>query len=152
DRPVGRSPGARVPRRARTAIRPLRQAIHTAPAGPARGRASGGENGHRAGLGVPGPRRSPGGDLAEATKALERARAVPQPPPDEQADTLFLAGEIALARRDADAAVAAFEGLLVGPPALDGYEVRVRLGLAEIHRKKSAAAEAHLRRAIELDP
>jgi len=92
------------------------------------------------------------GDLAEATKALERARAVPQPPPDEQADTLFLAGEIALARRDADAAVAAFEGLLVGPPALDGYEVRVRLGLAEIHRKKSAAAEAHLRRAIELDP
>jgi tetratricopeptide (TPR) repeat protein len=92
------------------------------------------------------------GDLAEATKALERARAVPQAPPDEQADTLFLAGEIALANRDADAAVAAFEGLLVGPPALDGYEVRVRLGLAEIHRKKSAAAEAHLRRAIELDP
>src|SRR4029079_1029322 len=92
------------------------------------------------------------GDLAEATKAVERARAVPQPPPDEQADTLFLAGEIALARRDADAAVAAFEGLLGGAPALDGYAVRVRLGLAEIHRKKSAAAEAHLRRAIELDP
>ena len=92
------------------------------------------------------------GDLAEAKKALERARAVPQPPPEEQADTLFLAGEIALANRDADAAVAAFEGLLLGPPAQEGYEVRVRLGLAEIHRKKSAAAEAHLRRAIELDP
>ena len=42
---------------------------------------------------------------------------LPQPSPDDQADTLFLAGEIALARRDADAAVAAFEGLLdVGPP------------------------------------
>jgi tetratricopeptide (TPR) repeat protein len=92
------------------------------------------------------------GDLAEATKALERAQAVPQAPASGQADTLFLAGEIALAHRDADAAVAALEALMAGPPALDGYEVRVRLGLAEIHRKKTAAAEAHLRRAIELDP
>ena len=52
------------------------------------------------------------GDADEARRALERARAVPQPSADDQADTLFLAGEIALARRDADAAVAAFEGLL----------------------------------------
>jgi tetratricopeptide (TPR) repeat protein len=93
------------------------------------------------------------GDLGEAKKSLERARALPQPSPDEQADTLFLAGEIALAQRDADAAVAAFEGLLdTGAPPRDGYEVRVRLGLAEIHRKHLAAAEAHLRRAVELDP
>ena len=93
------------------------------------------------------------GDVDEAKKALERARAVPQPSADDQADTLFLAGEIALARRDADAAVAAFEGLLdVGSPPRDGYDVRVRLGLAEIHRKRPAAAEAHLRRAVELDP
>ena len=78
---------------------------------------------------------------------------MPQPSADDQADALFLAGEIALARRDADAAVAAFEGLLdVGPPPRDGYDVRVRLGLAEIHRKRPAAAEAHLRRAVELDP
>ena len=92
------------------------------------------------------------GDPAEATKDLERAQAVPQPSPSDQSDTLFLAGEIALAHRDADAAVAAFEALLSGPPAQDGYEVRVRLGLAEIHRKKTAAAETHLRRAIDLDP
>jgi tetratricopeptide (TPR) repeat protein len=92
------------------------------------------------------------GDADDARKALERARAATQPSPDEQADTLFLAGEIALARRDADAAVAAFEGMLVGPPARDGYELRVRLGLAEIHRKRPAAAEAHLRRAVDLDP
>jgi len=93
------------------------------------------------------------GDVDEARKALERARALPQPSADEQADALFLAGEIALGRRDADAAVAAFEGLLdTGAPPRDGYEVRVRLALAEIHRKRPAAAEAHLRRAVELDP
>jgi tetratricopeptide (TPR) repeat protein len=93
------------------------------------------------------------GDVDEAKRALERARALPQPSADDQADTLFLAGEIALARRDADAAIAAFEALLdAGAAARDGYDVRVRLGLAEIHRKRSAAAEAHLRRAIELDP
>jgi tetratricopeptide (TPR) repeat protein len=87
------------------------------------------------------------GDLGEAKKSLERARALPQPSADEQADTLFLAGEIALAQRDADGAVAAFEGLLdTGAPPRDGYEVRVRLGLAEIHRKRPAAAETHLRR------
>jgi tetratricopeptide (TPR) repeat protein len=92
-------------------------------------------------------------DLDEAKKALDRARALPQPSADEQADALFLAGEIALAQRDADAAVAAFEGLLdAGAPPRDGYEVRVRLALAEIKRKHAAAAEAHLRRAIELDP
>jgi Tfp pilus assembly protein PilF len=93
------------------------------------------------------------GDVEEAKKALERARALPQPTADEQADAMFLAGEIALGRRDADAAVAALEGLLdTGTPPRDGYEVRVRLGLAEIHRKHPAAAEAHLRRAVELDP
>jgi tetratricopeptide (TPR) repeat protein len=93
------------------------------------------------------------GDAGEARKALDRARAAPQPSADDQADTLFLAGEIALARRDADAAVAAFEGMLqIDPGPRDGYDVRVRLGLAEIHRKRPAAAEAHLRRAVELDP
>jgi len=93
------------------------------------------------------------GDLDEAKKALERARALPQASADEQADALFLAGEIALAQRDADAAVAAFEGLLdTGAPPRDGYEVRVRLALAEIKRQHAPVAETHLRRAIELDP
>jgi cellulose synthase operon protein C len=93
------------------------------------------------------------GDIESARKALDKARAVPQPPAEDQADTLFLAGEIALARRDADAAVAAFEGLLdvAGTPH-DGYDVRVRLGLAEVRRKRLAAAEAHLRRAVDFDP
>jgi cellulose synthase operon protein C len=92
------------------------------------------------------------GDLDGARKALERARALPHPTPADAADTLFLAGEIALARRDADAAVGAFEGLLDAGSPHDGYDVRVRLGLAEIHRKHLAAAEAHLARAVDLDP
>ena len=93
------------------------------------------------------------GDLEGARKALDKARALPQPPPEDQADVLFLAGELALARRDADAAVAAFEGLLDVPtPAHDGYDVRVRLGLAEVRRKRLPAAEAHLRRAVDFDP
>jgi hypothetical protein len=83
------------------------------------------------------------GELDEAKRSLDRARALPQAAPDEQADTLFLAGEIALAQRDADAAVAAFEGLLVtGAAPRDGYEVRVRLGLAEIHRKHAPGHRA----------
>jgi len=93
------------------------------------------------------------GDLEGAKRALAAARAAPHPSPDDQADTLFLAGEIALARRDAEAAIAAFEGLLDAAPAShDGYDVQVRLALAEIHRKRQAAAEAHLRRAVDFDP
>lgn len=94
-----------------------------------------------------------GGDLRSAEKALERARAFPRPSIADQADTLFLTGEIALARRNAEAAIAAFQGLLaLDPPRHDGYDVRVRLALAEIHRKGAVAAAAHLQRAIELDP
>jgi cellulose synthase operon protein C len=93
------------------------------------------------------------GDLGGAGRALAAARAAPRPSADDQADTLFLAGEIALARRDADAAVASFEGLLdAGPTSHDGYDVQVRLALAEIHRQRLAVAEAHLRRAIDFDP
>jgi predicted Zn-dependent protease len=97
-------------------------------------------------------------DLPGAQRMLEKlrpARSAPTATPDtalsaDAAGALFLRGEIALARRDAAAAVAAFEGLLVS--GRDSYEVRVRLGLAEIHRKNAAAAEAHLRRAIAWDP
>ena len=81
------------------------------------------------------------GDLDGARRALERARAhaVARPSLDGEADTLFLAAEIALARRDADAAIAALQGLLsLGPSPRDGYDVQVRLGLAEIHRKDLA--------------
>ena len=63
---------------------------------------------------------------------------------------LFLTGELALASREAEPAIAAFEQLLALGPDHDGYDVRVRLALAEIHRKNPAAAEQHLRRAIAL--
>jgi cellulose synthase operon protein C len=92
------------------------------------------------------------GDLPGAQRALAAARAAPHPSDDDQADTLFLAGDLALARRDADAAVAALEGLLDGPAPHDGYDVQVRLALAEIHRRRSAPAEAHLRKAVAFDP
>ena len=93
------------------------------------------------------------GDLDAARRALERARALPRPSLDGEADTLFLAGEIALARRDAEAAIAALRGLLsLGPSPRDGYDVEVRLGLAEIHRKDLLAAEAHLRHAVDFVP
>src|SRR4029077_6873031 len=98
----------------------------------------------------PPPRRR--GRCAGPRGALEQARAAPRPSAEDQAGAMFLAGEIALARRDAAAAVAAFEGLLlIGPPPHAGSDVRVRLGLAEIHRQHAAAAEAHLRRAADFD-
>ena len=68
-----------------------------------------------------------------------------------KAAILFLTGELALASREAEPAIAAFEQVLALPDH-DGYDVRVRLALAEIHRKNPAAAEQHLRRAIALDP
>ncbi len=92
------------------------------------------------------------GQLEAARNSLARARALPHPSPGEAAATLFLAGDVALARRDADAAVDALEGLLgLGPPARDGYDVQVRLALAELHRRDRASAEAHLRRALAFD-
>ncbi len=91
-------------------------------------------------------------DLEGASQALARARAAAKPSPDDQADTLFLSGEIALAKRDAAAAVAAFEGILTLVPPHDGYDLRVRLALAEIHRQRAAAAEAHLNKAVTFDP
>jgi tetratricopeptide (TPR) repeat protein len=95
------------------------------------------------------------GDVAAAARALDKARAAARSSrqTEAEAEAVFLSGEIALARRDADAAVAAFEGLLAtDPPSHDGYDVRVRLALAEIHRHRPAAAEEHLRRAIGFDP
>jgi tetratricopeptide (TPR) repeat protein len=69
---------------------------------------------------------------------------------------VFLGGVIALARRDADGAFAALEGLLALAPSpqhgYDGYDIQVRLGLAEIHRKNLLAAEAHLRHAVDFVP
>jgi tetratricopeptide (TPR) repeat protein len=94
-----------------------------------------------------------GGEEAAARDALTRARAARAPSLDDQAATAFLAGELALARRDAEAAAAAFGGVLdLAPSRFDGYDVRVRLALAELHRHGRAAAEAHLRRAIAFDP
>jgi tetratricopeptide (TPR) repeat protein len=93
------------------------------------------------------------GDLAGAQKLLDKLRAsAPAPGSDQAAALLFLDGEIALARREAGRAAASFEGLLALTPPRDGYDVRVRLALVEIHRKQHPAAEAHLRRAIAFDP
>jgi tetratricopeptide (TPR) repeat protein len=93
------------------------------------------------------------GDLGAARRVLDELRAPGQRSSDDQAAALFLSGEIALARRDADAALAAFQGLLdSAPPSRDGYDVRVRLALVAIHRHDPAAAEAHLHRAIDFDP
>jgi tetratricopeptide (TPR) repeat protein len=93
------------------------------------------------------------GDRQSAEEALGRAQAAAgkDPRPDVAAATLFLSGELALAVRQAEPAIAAFEKLLA-IDGHDGYDVRVRLALAEIHRKNSSAAERHLRRAIAFDP
>jgi tetratricopeptide (TPR) repeat protein len=97
------------------------------------------------------------GDTRGAARALEKARADPRSA--NRRATVFLAGELALALRKADEARDAFLNLLARPadegdtPAgSDGYDVRVRLALAEIHRHDLAAAEGHLRRAIAFDP
>jgi tetratricopeptide (TPR) repeat protein len=92
------------------------------------------------------------GDLDGARAALARARRQARPSADQQAAALFLTGAVALGRRDAEAAVTAFRALLdLGPPSRDGYDVQVRLALAELHRNDRAAAEAHLRRALAFD-
>jgi cellulose synthase operon protein C len=91
------------------------------------------------------------GDRPAARAALGRARALPAGPPATQAAVFFLAGEIALGAQDAEAAAAAFTGVLGLGPAFDGYDVRVRLALAELHRGDLAATETHLRRAVAFD-
>lgn len=109
-----------------------------------------------------------GGDAAAARRTLAAGqRAAGQA---ATAPLLFLAGELALAERRADEAQRAFAALLAlprseaGDPAghdagtsdghhgHDGYDVRVRLALAEIHRRNLGAAEQHLRRALTFDP
>jgi tetratricopeptide (TPR) repeat protein len=97
------------------------------------------------------------GDPRGAARALEKARADPRSA--KRRATMFLAGELALALRNADDAREAFSSLLArpaddgeSPASSDGYDVRVRLALAEIHRHDLAAAEDHLRRAIAFDP
>jgi tetratricopeptide (TPR) repeat protein len=93
------------------------------------------------------------GDVPAARAALARAQALPRGGVAGEAAVLFLTGELALGRRDADAALGAFSALLaLQPPSQDGYDVRVRLALAEIHRKNPAAAEAHLLKAVAFDP
>jgi tetratricopeptide (TPR) repeat protein len=108
------------------------------------------------------------------TEAARRAhaRAVAIPGGADLRSVLFLRGEIALALRDADEARGAFLRMLAlagrtgdgdgtshgdnpgtaDASGADGYDVRVRLALAEIHRGDPLAAENHLRRAIAFDP
>jgi Tfp pilus assembly protein PilF len=91
------------------------------------------------------------GNRAAARAALARARKLPAGRADDQAAVLYLAGDLALGAQDAAAASAAFTGLLTLGPAFDGYDVRVRLALAELHRGDIAATEEHLRRAVAFD-
>jgi tetratricopeptide (TPR) repeat protein len=91
------------------------------------------------------------GDRAAARAALARARALRPAANADQAATFFLAGEIALGAQDAASAVAAFGGVLALGPAYDGYDVRVRLALAELHENDLAATETNLRRAVAFD-
>jgi Tfp pilus assembly protein PilF len=91
------------------------------------------------------------GNRSAARAALARARKLPAGSPEDQAAVLYLAGDLALGAQDAAAAAAAFTGLLTLGPAFDGYDVRVRLALAELHRGDIGATEAHLRRAISFD-
>jgi Tfp pilus assembly protein PilF len=92
-----------------------------------------------------------GGDRPAARAALARARALRSTASESQAAVFFLAGELALGAQDAEAAAAAFSGVLALGPAFDGYDVRVRLALAELHRGDLAATESHLRRAAAFD-
>jgi cellulose synthase operon protein C len=108
-----------------------------------------------------------GGEIDAATRALERARALA--PSANVRSVMFLTGELALALRRADQARDAFLKMLAesskeGPRpqsaaaddnsehGCDGYDLRVRLALVEIHRHELAAAEQHLKRAMQFDP
>jgi Tfp pilus assembly protein PilF len=91
------------------------------------------------------------GDRAGARAALAKARALRPTTPDAQAAVFFLVGELALGAQDAEGAAAAFTGILTLGPAFDGYDARVRLALAELHRRDLAATEEHLRRAVSFD-
>jgi Tfp pilus assembly protein PilF len=90
-------------------------------------------------------------DRPTARAALARARALQSEADADAAATFFLAGELALADQNAAAAAAAFSGILTLGPAFDGYDVRVRLALAELHRGELAATETNLRRAVAFD-
>jgi Tfp pilus assembly protein PilF len=91
------------------------------------------------------------GDRAAARAALARARALRPTAAADEAATFFLAGELALGAQDAAAAAAAFGGVLALGPAFDGYDVRVRLALAELHENDLQATETNLRRAVAFD-
>jgi len=90
-------------------------------------------------------------DRPAARAALARARALRPTKSEDEATVLFLAGELALGAQDAPAAAAALTGVLALGAAFDGYDVRVRLALAELHRGDLAATESNLRRAIAFD-
>ncbi|HTA21450.1 MAG TPA: hypothetical protein VK989_19290, partial [Polyangia bacterium] len=91
------------------------------------------------------------GDRVAARAALARARASHATKDVDEAAVFFLAGELALGAQDAAAAAAAFTGMLTLGPRFDGYDVRVRLALADLHLGDLAATETHLRRAIAFD-
>jgi len=67
-----------------------------------------------------------GGRRERRGRGPAAARARTAPSTDEQAGTFYLAGELALARGDGDAAKVALLAMLdAAPPARDGYDARV---------------------------
>jgi tetratricopeptide (TPR) repeat protein len=65
-------------------------------------------------------------------------------------EALVLRGEVAMARKDAPAARAAYAAALAA--GLEGYELRTRLGIAALKANDLADARAHFARAKQLDP
>jgi len=84
-------------------------------------------------------------DLARARAQADRALAL-EP---HLGEAHLLRGELGLALKDARAARAGYRAAIAA--GLDGYEIRARLGLAELKAGDLPAAERELRRAADLD-
>jgi tetratricopeptide (TPR) repeat protein len=105
------------------------------------------------GKGAPAAPASPANmSVAELEAARAELGRAARPSADDQAALYFISGELALRKQDGDAAVAAMQGLLALTPPRDGYDVRLRLALAETRLKQPAAAEENLQKAVAFDP
>src|SRR5262249_9511946 len=85
-------------------------------------------------------------DLAGAQAAADKALALAP----GNARAWLLRGDLAMAKRDAKTALAAYEKGLAG--GADGYDVRMRVGLAALRASDLDRALAEFERANQLDP
>ena len=151
-RDAGRRARRRVSRRSRREARPLRRAVPAdrVPAGHAgRDRRTAPTTRPRAGIAA-----LAGGRSATAPR---RRSSAPAPCPARRSTAkptrCFWPARSRSPGATPTPPIAALRGLLsLGPSPRDGYDVQVRLGLAEIHRKDLLAAEAHLRHAVDFVP